>query len=132
MNTIDYIKQRFEELKLHQSNGLGTLRQAAFDDFSKMGIPTVKHEEWKYTRISGLFNKEFHLPSNKIAPGISSKDVDAFRLPGFETANELIFVNGIFSQELSVVRSEELNVLPLEEASKNEHKETVVNNLGHS
>jgi Fe-S cluster assembly protein SufD len=132
MNTIDYIKQRFEELKLHESNGLGSLRQSAFNEFSKMGFPTVKHEEWKYTRISGLFNKEFHLPSNKIAPGISAKDIDAFRLPGFETANELVFVNGIFSKELSAIRSEELNVFTLEEASKNEHRETVSNNLGHS
>src|SRR5437868_13951095 len=125
MNTIDYIKQRFEELKSQNSNGLGSVRQSAFDDFTRMGIPTVKHEEWKYTRISGLFNKEYRLPTSKIAPGISAKDLDAFRLPAFETANELIFVNGIFSRELSKIISEELNVFTLEEASKNEHKETV-------
>ena len=27
-----------------------------------MGIPTVRHEEWKYTRISSLFNKEYQFP----------------------------------------------------------------------
>src|SRR6476620_10438131 len=130
MNTLEYLKQRFEELKSESANGLGIVRQSAFNDFSAMGIPSAKHEEWKYTRIGGLFNKEYHLPSDKIVPGISIKNIDAFRLPGFETANELVFVNGIFSQELSVIRSEELNVFTLEEAAKNEHKETVSNNLG--
>src|SRR5438045_1415844 len=133
MNTIEYIKQRFDQMKFENgSNGLSSLRQSAFNDFSKMGIPSAKHEEWKYTRIGGLFNKEYHLPSNKIATGISAKDIDAFRLPGFEKTNELVFINGIFSLELSKVISEELNVLLLEEASKNQYKEIVSNNLGHS
>jgi Fe-S cluster assembly protein SufD len=133
MNTIEYIKQRFDQLQSENgSNGLGSLRQSAFNNFSRMGIPSAKHEEWKYTRIGGLFNKEYHLPSNKIIPGISSAEIDAFRLPGFENANELVFVNGIFSQELSKVISEELNVLLLEEASKNQWKEIVATNLGHS
>ena len=61
MNTIDNIKERFHEL---QSAGNGKLKQHeqnAFDAFNRMGIPTSKHEEWKYTRIGSVFNKEFQL-----------------------------------------------------------------------
>src|SRR6476620_456514 len=101
MDTVEYIKKRYEELKPGKdSNGLGSLRETAFHDFSKMGIPSAKHEEWKYTRISSLFNKEFHLPSNQISPAITAKELNQFRLPGNEAANELFFINGIFSSEL--------------------------------
>ena len=131
MNTIEYFKERFEQLQSENgSNGLGTLRQSAFNAFNKMGIPTVKHEEWKYTRISGLFNKEYEFPLWPV--NISEKDLNALRLPGYEQANELFFVNGIFSAALSTIRSSELVVLPLEEAASKEYKDIVTKNLGHS
>src|SRR5437867_4277699 len=101
MNTVEYFKERFDQLQAKNgSNGLGALQQAAFDKFNKMGIPTVKHEEWRYTRISNLFNKAYEFPVK--SPGISEKDLNAIRLPGYEQANELIFINGIFSDALSI------------------------------
>jgi len=131
MNTIEYFKERFEQLQSENgSNGLGTLRQSAFNAFSMMGIPTVKHEEWKYTRISSLFNKEYDFP---VKPAnISEKDLNAVRLPGYAQSNELFFVNGIFSAALSTIRSSELDVFPLEEAASNEYKDIVSKHLGHS
>ncbi len=74
--------------------------------FSNMGIPGSKHEEWKYTRIAGLFNKEFQLPADPLT-GIryNVEDLDKFRLPGHEQANELVFVNGFYSFSLSRIRS---------------------------
>ena len=116
MNTIEYFKERFEQLHSENgSNSISSLRESAFNAFNKMGIPTVKHEEWKYTRISGLFNKEYEFPLWPV--NISEKDLNALRLPGYEQANELVFVNGIFSAALSTIRSSELVVLPLEEAA---------------
>ena len=61
-----------------------------------------KHEEWKYTRISGLFNKEYQFPADQLATSFSAADMDAVRLPGHEEANELVFVNGVFSFSLSI------------------------------
>ncbi len=133
MNTTAYFKERFDQLQSENgSNGLGALRQIAFNTFSKMGIPTVKHEEWRYTRIGSLFNKEYQFPVNQITTSLSPEDLDAVRLPGHEQANELFFINGLFSFPLSVVRSEALVVMPLEEAAKNEYKDIVSKNFGHS
>lgn len=133
MNTTAYFKERFDQLQSENgSNGLGALRQIAFNTFSKMGIPTVKHEEWKYTRIGSLFNKEYQFPVNQITTLLSPEDLDAVRLPGHEQASELFFINGLFSFPLSVVRSEALVVMPLEEAAKNEYKDIVSKNFGHS
>ncbi|MCW3118208.1 MAG: Iron-regulated transporter permease protein SufD [Chitinophagaceae bacterium] len=133
MNTIEYFKERFERLQLtDKDSGLGTIRQHGFNAFSKFGIPTSKHEEWKYTRIGGLFNKEYQFPVNSILTSITAEEIDAIRLPGYEEANELVFVNGIFSLPLSSIRSRDLIVLPLEEAAKNEYAAIVSKHLGHS
>jgi len=132
MNTIEFFKERFDQLQSHDSS-LDTIRQKAFADFSRMGIPTARHEEWKYTRIGGLFNKEYQFPVNQSGTFVSQLDLDPIRLPGHEQANELIFINGIFSFPLSKIRSaDKLLVMPLEEAAKNEHKEIVSNHFGHS
>lgn len=126
-----YIK---EQLKKAQGNskGLDGVRQEGLDAFSELGIPGTKHEEWKYTRIGGLFNKEFVFADAAIAGSFDAAKLDAIHLPGHEKANELFFINGIFSFEHSVIRSSALVVLPLEEAAANEYAPIVSANLGHS
>ena len=132
MNTIEYFKERFDQLQSRDCD-LDTIRQKGFNDFSRMGIPTARHEEWKYTRVSGLFNKEYQFPVNQSATLLSQGDLDHVRLPGYKQANELIFVNGIFSFPLSKIKSaDQLLVMPLEEAAKNEYKNIVSLHFGHS
>src|SRR5690349_19869705 len=99
MNTIDNIKERCQELQSASNGRLKAHEQNAFEAFNRMGIPTSKHEEWKYTRIGSVFNKDF-----QVKPGITAitmKDIEAVRMPGHEEANELIFVNGRYNAELS-------------------------------
>ncbi len=133
MNTIEYFKEKFDQLpSLNGHSSLGDLRQKAFTAFNKLGIPAARHEEWKYTRINSLFNKEYEFPVNE-AKTISSGDVDAIRLPGYEKANELIFINGVFCASMSSIRSAgQLVVIPLKEAAGNEYKNIVATHLGHS
>ncbi len=133
MDTLAYFKEHFDQLQsANAGSGLNSLRQHAFQAFSAMGIPTMRQEEWKYTRISGLFNKEYRFAVNPVAVSFPTNELDAFRLPGHEQANELVFINGIFSQALSVIRSSQLQVMPLEEAAVNEYKHIVFKHLGHS
>lgn len=132
MNTLEHIKEHFGQLQAgNQDSGLRSIRQHAFDSFNKMGIP-MRHEEWKYTRISSLFNKEYKLAAGPGAISIDQKDLDAVRLPGYEQANELFFVNGIFSRSHSTIRSSNIVVLDLEEAATGEYKDIISKNLGHS
>jgi len=133
MNTIEYFKEHFDQLQLAGANSsLGAIRKNAFDVFSTLGIPTTRHEEWKYTRISGLFNKEYNFTVNPLTTSFTTNDMDGLHLPGHEQANELVFINGLFSFSLSIIRSPQLVVLPLEEASGNEYKNIVSKHLGHS
>ena len=133
MNTIDIIKERYQQLQLSNgSSPLTSLEQEAFRTFAELGIPTVKNEEWKYTRISSTFNKEYAFNSESYAATVSASDVDPFRLPGYEEANELVFVNGLYAPALSTIRSSALTVLSLDEATRGEYHDVVLQQLGQS
>ena len=104
MSTIELFKQRFNQYQAgNGSSALSAIRQNAFDAFNQMGIPTSRHEEWKYTRIGGAFNKDLQIPMSLHSTSISSSDLDVLRLPGHDRANELVFVNGMFSFSLSSI-----------------------------
>jgi Fe-S cluster assembly protein SufD len=133
MNTIEAIKERYQQLQSNNgSSALTPTEQEAFNSFNTLGIPTVKDEEWKYTRISSVFNKQYAFNPENLSSSISQKDLDAIRFPGFEEANELVFVNGLYSSALSTIRSGNLTVLSLEEATQNEYHDLVLQHLGHS
>ncbi|HXB28881.1 MAG TPA: Fe-S cluster assembly protein SufD [Puia sp.] len=133
MNTIAYFKERFDQFQPDDDHGsLDKLREHAFREFSNLGIPGSKHEEWKYTRVAGLFNKEFQLPADPLTISITPDDLKAIRLPGHEMANEMVFVNGFYSFSLSQIRTNGIQVVPMEEASKNEFQGQVSQWLGDS
>src|SRR6476469_10031926 len=133
MNTIEIIKERYQQLQSNNGHSVLTpIEQNAFNTFNTLGVPTVKNEEWKYTRISGLFNKEYAFNPENFSPAISNTELEQVKLPGHENANELVFVNGIFMASLSTIRSGELNITSLEDAAKNEYKGIVEEHLGHS
>lgn len=131
---INYFGEKFNQLQSSSPESIiSTIRKGGFDTFSQAGLPSFKNEEWRYTRISSLFNKEYHL-SAELQPRISIKDIDAIRLPDFENANELVFVNGKFTPGLSTIRSseKELVILPLEEAAKGKYQQLVEQHLNKS
>jgi Fe-S cluster assembly protein SufD len=132
---IDYLEEKFNELQTADSGSpLHSIRKEGFDRFNKTGLPTFKNEEWKYTFISNLFKKEYHLSKGEKENALSQSEIDAARLPGFEKANELFFVNGKYMSSLSTIRSSEkqLIILPLEEAAKGEYKDLVNKHLNKS
>jgi Fe-S cluster assembly protein SufD len=111
---------------------LTPIEQNAFNTFNTLGIPTVKNEEWKYTRISSVFNKEYAFNPENLSSTLTESDLNSIRFPGNQEANELVFVNGLYSSRLSIIRSENLTVISLEEATKNQYREIVLQHLGHS
>lgn len=128
MDSINYFKEQYTAHKNGHRSPLDEQRQAALEDFSSWGIPS-RHEEWKYTRISSLFNSDYQWPVDPPAI-VGIADLEPHRLPGHEKANELVFVNGKYSPELSKFISPGLLVTPLEDAG--EHQPLVKENFGHS
>jgi len=129
MNNLTYIQEKFGQLEQNNEDSLSETRREAFDIFNRVGIPTTRNEEWKYTRIGSLFNKEFQLQSQT---ELLSSDIDAVRLPAHEEANELVFINGVYSADFSIIRSNGLTVQSLEEAAGNEFESIVKTHFNHS
>lgn len=133
MSTIDNIRERIDGMQ--RVNGdpmLSSVRQKAILSFEQWGIPSVKHEEWKYTRIGSVFNTAFDLATLGSDATISQQDFAAIQLPGAAEANELVFVNGIFSTALSQVKSPELSVMSLQDAATGQYAEIVAKYFGDS
>ncbi|MEO9022188.1 MAG: Fe-S cluster assembly protein SufD [Ginsengibacter sp.] len=131
----EYFGEKFDRLQTMDPDGfISTIRKDGFTLFNTKGLPTYKNEEWKYTGISDLFKKEYRLSEDGLNTEISPSDIDGIRLPGYENANELVFVNGKYVSSLSTIRSaeDELTVLPLEEAANGKYKDLISEHLGKS
>ena len=129
MDAKIYFKEKFENSNI-ASGELGSFQQKNWNTFYTLGLPELKHEEWKYTKIKNLFKDDLIYTLDKSS--IESKDIQQFILPGTENANRIVFVNGIFQQALTNLTDNVLVVESLDEASRNENKSFVETHLGCS
>ncbi|TAF93893.1 MAG: Fe-S cluster assembly protein SufD [Cytophagia bacterium] len=92
-------------------------RREAIQYFEKLGFPTTKHEEWKYSNVSPLTKEGFELNAST---DFGYEDVKMLDIPKLK-GNILYFVNGIYNAELSVIVSpaEQLTIYNWAEALKN-------------
>src|SRR4030095_2542707 len=95
--------------KHYQENGGGSgpgwlrkLREAGIASFEKLGFPTARNEDWKYTNVAPLAATVFERAQHR---GNDKKEVaaDAIRTLSFidSAYNRLVFVNGAYVPELS-------------------------------
>jgi Fe-S cluster assembly protein SufD len=83
---------------LFEAQGAGRTKEAQehMQQMLRLGLPTRKHENWKYTPLEGLLNHQFALPpAESLAPvqrDALALSVDAWRM---------VFVDGRYNAELS-------------------------------
>jgi Fe-S cluster assembly protein SufD len=111
-----------------KSSGLHEIRKKALSTFSSLPFPTTKDEEWKYTNIAPLLKYNF-IPS---VPGVklSSQEIKRFLFEELEHSL-IVFVNGHYSEELSIIKDlpEGVVIKSLAKAV-NENKEIVTKYFG--
>ena len=61
---------------------LVAIRKKAMDAFAASGIPTMKHEEWKYLNLSNIANTGFRNVSPADKQVLTKHDVELYRLGG--------------------------------------------------
>lgn len=104
-----------------------TLRGKALADFEKIGFPSTRNEEYKYMPLTRLLEKNFSFAATEARK--SDVDIKEFLIPDVD-GQVLVFINGRFSPEHSVVgKVEGLTILPLSEAAKT-HEATITKYLG--
>jgi Fe-S cluster assembly protein SufD len=123
MNNTDLKTQLIADFKTAEGRMNGEaksavhqIRQQALERFDKLGFPTIRHEEWKYSNVKNLVNQAFEFNA---VTNFSAKDLEEMPIPNLE-GNILYFINGIYNAELSVIVSpdSELQILTFAEAAK--------------
>ena len=79
-----------DNLKLFAQNETISLEKLnLFNDFLKTGFPTVKNEEWKYTSIKKIINRDYELKQSE--KNVHQNIIDQYSL-GHK--NKIVFSNG--------------------------------------
>ena len=91
-------------------------RRAAIEQFAVLGFPTTKNEDWHFTSVAAIAEREFTFVPARTGD-VTASDLDAFGLGG-EGWHTAVFVNGRFAPELSSLRALEagVRILPLADA----------------
>lgn len=81
---------------------LRDLRRAAMASFDRLGFPTSRDEEWRYTSVEPIRSTVFQSPNGE---GKGLRPADLRAVPFIDpVSTRLVFVNGVFSPELSSPR----------------------------
>jgi len=95
--------------KDYQKNGAGRgpawlkeLRESAIASFGKLGFPTTRDEDWKYTNVDSIVSTVFERGGG-ITKGAGAVGADEILALSFTapTSNRLVFINGAYAPELS-------------------------------
>lgn len=92
------IFDQFGSRTASQPRWLQSLQQEAFARFSETGFPTTHDEDWRFTNVAAVSNTAFELAGAEV---VSKEQLEPFGASRFDCC--LVFVNGLFSQELSTV-----------------------------
>ena len=78
-----------------------SLRLSAITRFEELGFPTTKNEDWHFTSVSPIAEREFEpLVGRGVATGVSRADLAPFTFGG-DDWHTLVFLNGRVSAALS-------------------------------
>ncbi len=83
----------------HQPAWLTEARRDAFEWVAEHGFPTLKDEDWKYTRLGPILDIPFETAAAGMGHRLSASTIDA--LTADLGGTRLVFVNGHFAPELS-------------------------------
>ncbi len=121
----------FEQIENKKSSFSGKKREV-LEQFLKQGFPTKKEEEYKYTNLKEIIEKDYSF-SPKASHNITKEQLNQLHL-GEENFEWIVFVNGRLHKELSNITIENAEffarngaavVIPDEKASPDFFCETV-------
>ena len=110
-NVDSYLKgyKQFREFDSIGSNDLiKSIKEDAIDNFVKLGFPTLRDEDWRFTNLLPIVRSEFNVQSEQPVD-IANIDLTNYLIP--ELNNHLmVFVDGVYSEKLSNIKATDSNV----------------------
>ena len=92
---IDIYQQARNMIHGHSSQVMNAVRDAAFEEFCRLGFPTKKVERYKYTDIASLFAPDYGVNLNRLAIPVDPYDVFRCDVPNLSTLLYFV-VNDMF------------------------------------
>jgi Fe-S cluster assembly protein SufD len=93
---------------------LHSRRREAYALFQRLGLPTTRDEDWKYTSLTGIERARLDTSTTAVSvPALAN--IDSFDIAD---AHKLVFVDGHFHASLSILREPQpgLALMPLAQA----------------
>jgi Fe-S cluster assembly protein SufD len=99
----EVIANRYLQLSEDDSAGreedqLRLTRASAFDRFRRLGFPSIRNEDWKYTNLNRFLKDEYTLELPVAAPVPDPALLKAATIPGLD-CYRVVLVNGIWTGE---------------------------------
>jgi Fe-S cluster assembly protein SufD len=88
------------------SKAIESKRSEAISDFERIGFPTKKNEEWRFTNINPIVNTDFNVKKDE---AVKKSLVEKLAEYKFD-ANVIVVYNGNYSSELSKISEDSENV----------------------
>jgi Fe-S cluster assembly protein SufD len=81
---------------------LASIRQAGLARFTELGLPTLKHEDWRFTNVAPLAQQPFQSATESARESLDPSVLARLPLSGLP-GDRLVFVDGHFAPALSRV-----------------------------
>lgn len=102
-NTEEFLINHYS--RLQETDPLNGLRSAARESFLKLGFPAKKQEAYKYTPIKRVIEKNFDFAELTEPVTSWTKEACQQKFYANSEANHIVFINGLYNQEFSVIKS---------------------------
>ncbi len=97
---IDLFAQAEPMICRHSTQVLNVPRATAFADFERIGFPTRKQEEYKYTDVSKFFEPDFGLNLNRLPIPVNPYEVFKCDVPNMSTSLYFLVNDAFYNQAL--------------------------------
>ena len=84
----------------HSANVMNAMREQAFEDFKRIGIPTKKVEHYKYTDMQALFAPDYGLNLNRIDIPINPYETFPCDVPNLSTTLYFVINDRFYDKHL--------------------------------
>ncbi len=103
LNYPSLAEQDFKNTNWNVPDWVSDIKSIGWAEFMRIGLPTATrgNELWKYTSIRPLERAKVSLNTNKPAKPSTIQALNKQQLPYSELWNTIVFVDGVFSSELS-------------------------------
>ncbi|MDA0194045.1 MAG: Fe-S cluster assembly protein SufD [Bacteroidetes bacterium] len=85
------------------------LRKDAFEALQSTGLPDNKNEEYRFTRLTTLLERSFNLSQQNPEQSLTKDQIDGRMMKDID-GSSLVFLNGVYSKEQSVIASEHQDI----------------------